>query len=385
MHRLFTGAIASLFCLGLVGFGVSGCSKLTTEDTTASQLAHAIEATQAKIAAGGAIATATTQGGLEVTEVYDATDNGGLYVNDSVLIGLAEEFKQISRQAQGNMKSFEAFKQIAISQVGEIVYYASADFEVLENKVSATDDGFMQVLKVHDVYGTMGTFSASLDYKVDHGLITNVKFDKALFNKSDPEEVCLYYPTNCINIVNFNFNSKSVTDKMREAFTKYEVAQNLFAGTNQQHFENIMRKMDSTLTEYKSWTTVNADKSSGTVFDATRNLGVIFDHYGDPTKINGLADLDGHHGPDLGFVSGLFFDTTDGGSTYFYGPISFDPSTETYSIYDGQNSLVANLHFEGNKLVGFNNNTIGSADHYSMTNRADSDLLNANLAKVLKK
>lgn len=357
---------------------------LETADTSASQLVQSIKATQEKIAAGGAIATATTQGGLEVTEVYDATDNGGLYVNDSVLIGLAEEFKQISRQAQGNMKSFEAFKQIAISQVGEVVYYASADFKVLKNKVSATDDGFMQVLQVHDVYGTMGTFSASLDYKVDHGLITTVKLDKALFNKSNPEEVCLYYPTNCINIVSFNFNSKSVTDKMREAFAKYEVAQNLSTGTNKQHFENIMRKMDLTLTEYKSWTTVNADMSSGTVFDATRNLGVIFDPYGDPTKINGLADLDGHHGPDLGFVSGLFFDTTDGGSTYFYGPISFNSNTETYSIYDGQNSLVANLHFEGNTLVGFNNNTIGSADHHSISNRVDSALLNANLAKVLK-
>ena len=385
MSRSLARIVSALLPLAMIGVVATGCSTVSRSETPAKQLALILQNTQSKIATVGSVASSITQSDLELTEVYDPKDNGGMFVNDSVLTGSKQEFKQISRQARGNMKSSEIFMEIGSSKVGEIVYYATTNFEVLENKISESKDGFLQSLKLHDVDGNRGTFRAIIEYKVEQGLITNVKFAKDWFNKSDPEEVCLYAPTNCISNVSFSFDSKRVVDKMKEAFTKYEVSQNLSSGTNQQHFESIMRKMDSTVAEYKSWTTVNEGKTIGSVFDSSRDKGVKFDIYGEPAEIKGVADLNGRQGPDNGFVSGLFFDTTDGGSTYFYGPISFDANTGIYSIYDTQNTLVANLHFAGNKLIAFNNNFLWEKDKFSISKEVDTDLLHAYLAKVPRK
>ena len=376
--------IFSATVVAMVAATLSGCASGTASSSPADALAAAANATSAKIAATGAVAASKVHGGTSINEVHDPSDAGGLYVNDAVLTGATLDFKQISRQSPGDLKSFEAAAQIAQAKVGDQVQYASANFKVLSSVVIANKNGFVQTIRVHDVYGNMGTFTARIVYATNAGLITNVDFDKALFDKSNPEEVCIYYPTNCINHMTLNFESNTVTALMRQAFGKYETAQNLASGDNQRFFEIIMNKMDKTVKADKSWTTTNADKTAGTVFDAASNKGVVFSAYGDATAISASNAYDGRHGPDNGFVSGLFFDTTDGGSTYFYGPIAFTPATGVYTISDSDNNVVASLHFAQGLLADYNDNTIGINDKFTINTTVDAELLNAKLTKVPK-
>ena len=370
--------------VGLLAATLASCSQVAKTNSAAEQLVSVANATSAKIAETGAVAGDKTHGGLAVVEVHDPSDAGGLYVNDSVMTGANLDFKQISRQSPGDLKSFEAASQIAQAKVGDVVQYASANFKVLSSVVVANKTGFVQTVRVHDVYGNMGTFTARIVYGVNQGLISSVDFDKALFDKSNPEEVCLYYPTNCVSHLTLNFDTNTVTALMRQALAKYETAQNLASGDNQRFFEAIMNKMDKTVKADKSWTTTNTDKTAGTVFDAAKNKGVVFSSYGDATAITTSDAYDGRHGPDNGFVSGLFFDTTDGGSTYFYGPITYVAATGLYTINDSQNNMVANLRFANGFLADYTDNTIGINDKFTIRNTVDSELLNTKWAKVPK-
>ena len=376
LARSVVGLSAIVFLLA----SLTACASKTNVEPPASQLAAAALATQARIASSGAIATATAHGPIEFTEVYDASNANGRFVNDAVLLGANQDFKHISRRARGEMGAFAAIYQIATSKTGATFEYASESLRVLANKVVQGKHGFLQTLKVKDLQGGLGTFSAQIDYEIFNGLISGVKLDPALFDESNPEEVCFYYPANCVQQVSFNYKVKSVHSLMGVAFNKYEVAQNLAEGTNKQYFEEIMSKMDSTFDFYDSWTTVNADASAGSIFDAKSKRGATFNSYDAPAPINATGGLSGIHGPDNGFVSGLFFDPTDGGSTYFYGPISFDAATQTFEIRDSQNALKAQLTFFADKLVSYVDNSIGADEKFTISTKVDAELLKSKLA-----
>lgn len=379
--RVFFGATIVM----TVTAALSGCASDRANNSPADALAAAANATSSKIAATGAIAASKAHGGISINEVHDPSDAGGLYVNDAVLTGASLDFKQISRQSPGDLKSFEAATHIATAKVGDQVQYASAIFKVLSSVVITNKIGFEQTIHVHDVYGNMGTFTARIVYATNEGLISGVDFDQALFDKSNPEEVCLYYPTNCISHMTLNFDPNKVTALMRQALSKYETAQNLGSGDNQRLFEIIMNKMDKTVKADRSWTTTNADATAGTVFDASSNKGVVFSSYGDATAVTSKGAYDGKHGPDNGFVSGLFFDTTDGGSTYFYGPITYETANNLYTIRDSQNNMIAKLWFANGLLADYTDNTIGTNDKFTIRNIVDTELLNTKLAKVAEK
>jgi hypothetical protein len=380
MKNSLVRSVASLTAIVFSLASLTACAPKTNVEPPASQLAAAALATQARIASSGAIARASAHGPIEFTEVYDASHANARFVNDAVLLGANQDFKEISRRAVGEMGAFGAIRQIATAKPGGTFEYASESLKVLANKVVQTKNGFVQTLKVKDLLGGLGTFTAQLKYEVGEGLITNVEVDHALFDESNPEEVCFYYPANCVQQVSLNFSVKAVHSLMAAAFNKYEVAQNLAEGTNKQYFEAIMHKMDSTFDFYDSWTTVNADASAGSVFNAKSKRGVAFNSYDAPAPIDGTADLSGIHGPDNGFVSGLFFDPTDGGSTYFYGPISFDAATQTFEIRDNQNTLMAQLTFVGDKLVSYVDNTIGANGKFTLSAKVDTELLKSKLA-----
>ena len=384
MQKFVTRGIFSLGSLALIAATLTACSSGAASSSPADQLATAAKATSAKIASTGAVATSKAHGGISLNEVHDPSDAGGMYVNDAVMTGANLDFKQISRQSPGDMRSFETTAQIATAKVGDQVQYASANFKVLSTVVISNKAGFVQTVRVHDVYGNLGTFNARIVYGLSDGLISNVDFDKALYDKSNPEEVCLYYPTNCISHLTMTFDPNVVAASMGEGLAKYETAQNLASGDNQRFFESIMKNLDKTIKTDKSFTTVNTDKTAGTVFDAATNRGVVFSAYGDANAIDASNAYDGRHGPDLGFVSGLFFDTTDGGSTYFYGPISFDSKSGIFTIKDSQNFVVANLHFANGLLVDYNDNTIGINDKFTISTVVDTELLKAKLAKLPK-
>ncbi|NBR61205.1 MAG: hypothetical protein EBT86_06075 [Actinobacteria bacterium] len=384
MKKSWPIAIASLAIATLTVTSLTACSTVFKPESDAEELVAAIDNTVTKISATGVIATGTYHRNQSFTEVFDPNAAGAHYVNDSVLLGPNLEFRQISRQSQGDLKAFKAAIGFAKAKVKAQVEYASSVFNVLASSVVSNEDEFLQTLKLQDVYGNLGKFNATITYHIENALVTGVSFDQAMFDQENPEEVCIYSPTNCIIQEQFDFDSEAVPKLMLLAFNKYEVSQNLASGNNKEFFETIMRNMDKTVGQYKSWTTVNTDGSTGSVFDAATGKGVSFNPYDETTEISAKDAYTGRFGADSGYVSSLFFDTTDGGSTYFYGPISYSVETNTFTIKDSQDTTVAKLHFEKGILVDFLSNTIGLNEKFTISEAVDQKLLESKRAKVSK-
>jgi len=378
------GVVLSSLVVFTLVLNITACSIESKPKSAAEELAVATDNTVSEISTSGVVASGTYHGNQSFTEVHDPSSAGGRYVNDAVLTGPNLEFRQISRQSSGDLKAFKAAIGFAQAKIGDQVEYASSSFNVLGASVASNKTGFSKTFNLEDAYGNLGKFKATVAYTVENGLVTGVSFDQALFDKDNPEEVCIYSPTNCIIQEQFDFDPKAVSALMLSAFDKYEVSQNLASGSNKDHFEAIMRKMQKTASEYRSWTTTNVDKNSGSIFDAATGQGVSFNPYDETTRTSSKQAYSGRYGPDSGFVSSLFFDTTDGGSTYFYGPISFSAETSTFTIRDNQGNLVAKLHFIDNLLVDFVSNTIGLNEKFTISKTVDQDLLKRELAKLAK-
>jgi len=363
------------------------CALLTAcspKPSASAVLKDAVTATSAKILRNGAVAEGQIIDGGKFTEVQDPNDAGGHYVNNAVLTGAQNDFKQISRQTPGNLQSFDPIRDFAMARSGETISFNITNFKVLSTEFTQEGQKVTQKIRLKDTSSDMGTFDASVKYTIAAGLIKTASFDKALFNPQNPSEVCMYSPINCAKKIKLHFEVNRVKLIMGKALNAYEVAQRLSEGTQKSYFEQIMKNMDSTVRATTSWTTQNSDASAGSVYDAKTQTGVTFSSYDDPAAISQENYQDGRHGPDNGFVSGIFFDTTDGGSTYFYADILFDQSSARYVITDSQGLIIANLHFEGTRLVDFVDNTIGTNSIFTISNRVDAPLLASKLVGVGK-
>jgi len=357
-----------------VSVGLSGCARPVTPQAPSVTLAKAIKATEQKISATGFVAKIQVHGGSQATEVFDPKDNGGLFVNDAVMVDSALNFRQISRQTSDQVRSFLSAAQVAEAHVGATLDFAAYTFKVESKKVTEKSGEYVEALKLTEQDGQLGTFLATVRFGIKGGLISQVSFDKGLFDPTAPEEVCSYAPTNCVESATYDYTASNVAQLMGEAFGKYEQAQSLAVGPSHLLFEQIMRDLDQTYKTYKSWTVQNADSSAGAVFDAATGNGVTFDSYDSPQIFDASQAGSGRFGPDNGFVSSIFFDTTDGGSTYFFGPITFDAAQGVYTVHDTSGSEVATFTFVNHVLQQYVDSTFGH-DVYTVRGQANKDLL----------
>lgn len=345
--RAVRGA-ALLATTALLGVVLSGCG------TTASpeqELRAAVTATKLEISSQGVVASFTEFDGSVAREVHDPTF--GLYVNDATETGKGSKFKQISRNNLSSASAIDSALNFVGAKVGEELWFAGTNYALKSASVTRSSDSVLEerfVLK--NIDDSKSIVAATLSFTLADGLIAKVEVSDSLNNKTNPPEVCQYYPTSCTKEVSLDYRSAAVSEVMAHAFAGYEASQ-LHGASNVQNFEALMRAMQNSVDKLKSWTTLNHDGSVGSVYDAKLGKGANWNPYDGGDKLTRANVYAGWSGPDNNAVSQTFFDTTDGGSSFFFQDVLVDHSTGNYSIYDSSGAVAATFSFTDGVLVSF--------------------------------
>ena len=346
---------------------LTGCSNTSS----AAELQKIVANSQKQLETIGAVISVTTPDSSVYSEVTDA--KATRFVNSAVF-NKEGVLTHISRKLPSDVLSLRAGFAIATGKVGSTFDFAGSTFKFKSVEVTIKNDHYTVSFKVLDTTGTMGTFSSSADFKFQDDLITAITLNKNLYNKDNPEEVCYYYPAGCSLSSVIDYSQVSVSKAMTKAIKAYEKSQ-LHDPQSVTNFEDIMQQMNETYNQYLSWTTTNSDQSAGIIYSSAKDEGVRWDSYGDPAiKFSADSISSTNNGPDLGFVSGLFFDTTDGGSTFFYDKV-IKTNANSYDILSSDGTVAGSLNFTNGLLTSFMDNTIGFKDKYQVNPLADLVLL----------
>jgi len=349
---------------------LSGCSLNSAQP----QLLKAIDNTTKQAATLGVVLTDTLPDGTSVTEVHKP--NSTFFV-DSAVFNTDKSLKQISRKTPGDVLSLRGAFGFAKTPVDSTFDFASTTFKILSSKVSVDKKNYTLSLQLKDTTGSMGTINTDIVFLVQDDLVQSITLQKNLFSPDNPEEVCYYYPTGCSTQLALSYDRDTIDSLMKQALNLYETTQ-LHSELTVSNFEEIMTQMTETYGQYTSWTTTNTDQSAGSVFDQAGNKGVSWDQYGDPSvNFDSTNAQEYSNGPDRGFTSSVFFDTTDGGSTFFYDKVlsTVNGSTTTYEITNTDGSSVGSFTFVNGLLNSFIDNSIGVKEQYQVSPKADLALL----------
>jgi hypothetical protein len=341
-------ATALIAVAAVVGLGLAGCS---VKPSAAKELQAAVSATEKAISTRGVLASFTEFDASVAREVHDP--KFGLYVNDATEIGSANSFKQISRNNLSSASAIDSVLNFVGAKVGAQVWFAGTNYEINSKSLVRTPDGTIEEkLTLKNMDDKKSIVSGSLRFTIKAGLISRVLVSPAFYNKANPEEVCQYSPESCTRDLRLDYSSAEISKAMAHAFAGYEFSQ-IHGGDNVQNFEALMRAMQQTVDTLKSWTTLNQDASVGSVYDAEAKHGASWNPYDGGDKLTATNVNAGWSGPDNNAVSQTFFDTTDGGSSFFYQSIEVDHATGTYSVKDSSGAIAATFTFADGILSGF--------------------------------
>jgi hypothetical protein len=350
----------------LLAIGISGCSTAVSAE---KELRNAVAATKLALANQGVVASFTEFDGSVAREVHDPAF--GLYVNDATETGKGHDFKQISRNNQSSASAIDSTLNFVGAKLGAELWFAGTNYALKSANVTRSSNSvLLEKIMLKNLDDKKSVVSATLRFTLADGLITKVEISDNLNNKSNPPEVCQYYPTSCTKVVSLDYGSATVREVMAHAFAGYEASQ-IHGTKNIQNFEALARLMQTTAANMKSWTTLNPDGSVGTIYDAKLGRGSNWNPYDGGDKLTPKNVYTGWSGPDLNVFSQTFFDTTDGGSSFFYQDILVDHNTGTYSIKDSSGATAATFRFANNRLVAFSD----SLDRFTVSPVADPRVL----------
>jgi hypothetical protein len=349
--------------------GITGCSA----NSSSAKLAKIISNTQKQMGTLGVLVTDTLPDGTTINEVHKPDST--FFVNEAVF-NTDGTLKQISRKNPGDVLSVNSAFAIATATTGQTFDFATTTFKILNIDYTNDKNEYKVNLKVKDQTGSMGTLNTTLTFETADDLVQSVNIDSNLYNRDNPEEVCLYYPTGCSLSSTLDYDTTNIDNQMNTAFEDYQNTQ-LHDPLTVANFKDIMTQINQTYSQYPSWTVTNSDESSGVVFDADSNKGVRWDSYGDPaTVFDSSANQELTNGPDMGFTSSIFFDTTDGGSTFFFSKVVATSSgtTNSYDVIGTDGSVMGNFTFTNGLLTGFTD-SLAVKTQYQVSPKADLVLL----------
>ncbi|MFM8927523.1 MAG: hypothetical protein ACKOFA_04910, partial [Rhodoluna sp.] len=185
-----------------------------------------------------------------------------------------------------------------------------------------------------------------------------------------------YLPTSCLLNLELDYNNSRIRSLMIKAKTKYE-SKWLKNEENIRNFNALMKIAENTFEEVISWTTANADKTEGTIFDSTSKKGVNWSSYGPTESFSSPSRL---NAPDRGIISRTFFDTTDGGSNYFYDKVLVLGDRKGFKITNVDGSVALEITTAGEMITGYTDYTVAKQS-FEIIRAADEELLRKQLDK----
>jgi hypothetical protein len=282
----------------------------------------------------GVVLMGTDTLGYRVEQVH--APDSSRFVNNAVLYSNKAQIRQFNRSNENLPAALDAAIRLYNAKVGSKVGFANSRFMVKAS--SRTNSGGRVVVhtKLARTDSPSKMFAADFSFRFGGGLLRQVSLPEEIQPSKDAADICYYYPAECLTEFTVSYDAKRVQAAIDNAQAKYE-RKWLRKPGSAKAFETLMAAAARTYSDFTSWTVVSEDGSQGSIYDGKTNSGVTWGPY-DPTRSFGLprtrfqADA-----PDLGLVSNTFFDTTDGGSNFFYSEVNRVGAAGGYVVtnYDG--------------------------------------------------
>ena len=351
----------------LLAFTLSSCAETKTDGLEA-QLAD----TKAAISKTGAVVSGYDTSGALVQNVHKP--NTGFFVNDAVLVGDQEDIRPFDRQDSERARGIATAFDFAAAKIDQEIRFASNVFKVIEREVEERDANTTRLnLVLSDQLGNLGRVKVKVDYLFIDGLLVEVNFPDYLLPTGDSADVCYYFPTSCLINLELNYDKDSIDTLMNTAIAKFE-AKWLKTDETISNFYALMSAVEKTFNDYSSWTVVNEDATEGSIFDAESGEGVSWSSFSPTETFTKDNRFDSNFSLDHGFIRNTFFDSTDGGSNFFYASIDKATDKDEYSVINSDGAVAIVFTIKDGLLSQITDYQI--AKHtFSISNAADKELL----------
>jgi hypothetical protein len=366
-HR---AGIVSLSLLSVIT--LSGCAALHSQQATPTSHLSLTSARKS-----GVLIVGRDTLGYRVEQVH--TPDSNRFVNNAVLYSHKSQIRQFNRSNQPIPSALDAAIRIYNAKVGSSVAFANGRFRVSATSRKTGTDGWTELrTKLASTDTPSKVFEADFRFRFRRGLLVKVELPKAIEPSKDAADICYYYPAECLTEFAVSYDTKRVDSTMAAAQAKYERKWLRQPGSSKT-FESLMATAARTYRDLTSWTTVSADGSQGSIYDSTKNLGVTWGPY-DPTRAFGAPSYRFQSdSPDLGWISDTFFDTTDGGSNFFYSAVRFLNSAQSYVVTNFDGTTAVEFHVKDGRISGITNFFLGN-ETISLSSGANTELLKSKLA-----
>jgi hypothetical protein len=368
-HR---AGIVSLALLSVITLG--GCAALHSQQATpTSQLSLA---TASK---SGVVLIGTDTLGYRVEQVH--TPDSSRFVNNAVLYSHKAQIRQFDRGNETVPTALDSAIRLYNAKAGSSVGFGNSRFHVKSTSPATSAGGWVVLhTKLARTDSPSKVFAADFRFEFSHGLLRKVQLPKQIQPPKDAADICYYYPAECLTGFTVSYDSKKVQATMATAQAKYE-RKWLRKPGSAKAFEALMTAAAQTYREYKSWTAVSTDGLQGSVYDAKTNSGVTWGPY-DPTRSFGLPQTRFQSdSPDLGLIASTFFDTTDGGSNFFYSNVRHIDGAERYQVINYDGTTAIEFATSDGRLSRITNFFLGK-QVISVSGKVNSDLLKSKLPKT---
>jgi hypothetical protein len=319
--------------------------------------------------------------GYRVEQVH--TPDSNRFVNNAVLYSHKAQIRQYNRSNQPIPSALDAAIRIYNAKVGSSVAFANGRFRVSATRRKTGTDGWTALrTKLAATDKPSKVFEADFRFRFKRGLLLNVQLPKAIEPSRDAADICYYYPAECLTEFTVSYDAKRVDSTMAAAQAKYE-RKWLRQPGSAKAFESLMAAAARTYRDFSSWTTVSADGTLGSIFDAKTNSGITWGPYDSTHSFGPMVTRFPGDGPDLGLVSNTFFDTTDGGSNFFFSGVKFVNASQTYQVVNYDGSTAIEFGIRDGKLAQITNYFLGK-QVISVSGKANLQLLKSKQAELAK-
>jgi len=357
----------------LLAFTLSSCAETKTDGLEA-QLAE----TKAAMSKTGVVVSGYDTSGALVQNVHKP--NTGFFVNDAVLVGDQEDIRQFDRQDSERARAIVSAFDFAAAKIDQEIRFASNVFKVIEREVEERDANTTRLnLVLSDQLGNLGRVKVKVDYLFVDGLLVEVNFPDFLLPTGDSADVCYYFPTSCLINLELNYDKEAIDTLMNTAKAKFD-AKWLKTDETISNFYALMSAVEKTFNDYSSWTVVNEDATEGSIFDAESGEGVSWSSFSPTENFTKDNRFDNNFSLDHGFIRNTFFDSTDGGSNFFYASIEKATNKDEYSVINTDGAVAIVFTIKDGLLSQITDYQI-AIQTFSITNTADKELLQQIVAK----
>lgn len=319
---LASGVIVALTLL-------TGCSSQVATVVPNQGLTDIVSATDARLKSEGV--TAILDDAFGGRDIFGYVANSDLYFNTFTFLKYdgIEHYHNIAYHA--TEKTWETVRTLLTAKEGDSVFLAFPNSDTGSGNVTGiktTMDGntYTRVL----TFDLPGKPTSTLTVSTSDGVVTQVTVKNSWKPDSGASDGCMYFPESvyCLGRVHYAYGAYAPAKRIQHALNEYE--RQLPDEASKQAFEGLLHAMaTSTSKAAKTGFVAISNDNESYSFNAKTRKGASLLSGIDGKTEKGSASLENIAGSVFHHI---FMDPTDGSAMYLGGAISWDSTTQTFTV-----------------------------------------------------